>query len=330
MLHRRGSRRSTRFPSRPRATRSCWRFPEPCCKAIRRRPAAPRTTPRRIFRWSNCAGSTAARSSARSPTSSHRTPISPRRSGRSRSVRIWCPNRGFESRSPLRTPDTDRPFGALAVGPYLVSVTVNGIRSLDSVTGVGTPSISLNPAGTLPTATANVPYSATLQATGGSPPYRFSVVSGNLPQGLSLSSGGVISGSAQAGGSYAFTVNAIDSSSAQVGGPFNGWQAYVLPVDAEADQSISVSGSASSVAAGTTITYLIKAANAGPSNAVGSTVIDSFPAGLTCAWTCVGAQGGVCSASGNGRVNDAVTLPVGASVTYTARCSVDPALSGDL
>jgi len=42
--------------------------------------------------------------------------------------------------------------------------------------------------------TVNVAYSATLVASGGTSPYTWSVVSGSLPDGLSLSTGGAISG----------------------------------------------------------------------------------------------------------------------------------------
>ena len=66
------------------------------------------------------------------------------------------------------------------------------------------------------------------------------------------------------------------------------------------------------------MTYTITASNAGPDPVTGGTVADTFPAVLTCTWTCVGAGGGTCTASGSGNINDTVNLPVGASVTYTA------------
>ncbi len=61
-------------------------------------------------------------------------------------------------------------------------------------------SLQVNPAAlsvattSLPQGTVNVPYSSSLQATGGTPPYVWSLVSGTLPTGLSLSAAGVIAG----------------------------------------------------------------------------------------------------------------------------------------
>lgn len=57
----------------------------------------------------------------------------------------------------------------------------------------------------------NSPYSATLSATGGLTPYAWNVASGNLPPGLSLSRGGVISGTPTASGGFSFGVTVLDS-----------------------------------------------------------------------------------------------------------------------
>jgi hypothetical protein len=64
----------------------------------------------------------------------------------------------------------------------------------------------------LPNAKRNKSYSQTIQATGGVAPYSWSIVSGNLPSGLTLnSSTGAISGKATTIGLYDFTVRAADS-----------------------------------------------------------------------------------------------------------------------
>lgn len=65
----------------------------------------------------------------------------------------------------------------------------------------------------LPPAQAGVTYSATLQASGGTGPYTWSVASGSLPSGLTLNSKGVITGATSQVGSFAFTPKVTDSSS---------------------------------------------------------------------------------------------------------------------
>ena len=66
----------------------------------------------------------------------------------------------------------------------------------------------------LPQASTTGIYSTTLQATGGTPTYNWSIVSGQLPAGLSLAvTTGVISGTPTAGGTYSFTVQVTDSGS---------------------------------------------------------------------------------------------------------------------
>ncbi len=60
--------------------------------------------------------------------------------------------------------------------------------------------------------TAGVPYSTSLQASGGTPPYSWSIASGALPAGLTLNaSSGQISGTPSAAGSSTFTVKASDA-----------------------------------------------------------------------------------------------------------------------
>ena len=66
----------------------------------------------------------------------------------------------------------------------------------------------------LPAATVNIPYSATLLATGGQLPYTWSVIQGSLPAGLILNpSSGVISGTPTTPGTFNFTVQVTDSES---------------------------------------------------------------------------------------------------------------------
>ena len=63
----------------------------------------------------------------------------------------------------------------------------------------------------LPGGAISTPYSATLQASGGTSPYTW-MVSGTLPTGLTLAAGGAISGTPTAANTFNFTVKVTDSS----------------------------------------------------------------------------------------------------------------------
>jgi hypothetical protein len=57
----------------------------------------------------------------------------------------------------------------------------------------------------------NAPYSQAITASGGTAPYSFSVISGSLPTGLTLTTGGLLAGTPTATGSFTFTVRATDA-----------------------------------------------------------------------------------------------------------------------
>ncbi len=73
------------------------------------------------------------------------------------------------------------------------------------------PVVTVGPA-TLPAGTVAVAYSRQLTASGGTGPYVFTVLSGALPDGLSLSSGGLLSGTPTTLGSTLVTIQANDGS----------------------------------------------------------------------------------------------------------------------
>jgi hypothetical protein len=66
----------------------------------------------------------------------------------------------------------------------------------------------------LPQATAGTPYSFSLAAALGTPPYTFSIVSGTLPSGLTMNSAGLITGTTLALGTTPITFRVTDSTSA--------------------------------------------------------------------------------------------------------------------
>jgi Domain of unknown function (DUF4082)/Putative Ig domain len=73
--------------------------------------------------------------------------------------------------------------------------------------------------GPLPGATVSGAYGARLAATGGTTPYTWSLASGTLPAGLSLSTAGTISGTPTTAGSYPFTVQVKDAAAHSVSAP---------------------------------------------------------------------------------------------------------------
>jgi hypothetical protein len=76
--------------------------------------------------------------------------------------------------------------------------------------GCTCPTITLTPL-TLPDATTNQPYNQMIDANGGTPPYTFTVTSGSLPSGITLSTSGLLSGTPDTAGNNSFTVTATDS-----------------------------------------------------------------------------------------------------------------------
>ena len=64
----------------------------------------------------------------------------------------------------------------------------------------------------LPAGRVGASYAATLIASGGTRPYSWNVISGQLPSGLQISGTGAIFGIPRSGGTYSFTVRVSDSS----------------------------------------------------------------------------------------------------------------------
>ena len=80
--------------------------------------------------------------------------------------------------------------------PIVVMVTDSSnspISTTAPVTITVNPTPKLTLTGSLPNAIVGVPYSQTLQASGGIPPYTYAITAGALPAGLTLSSSGVVS-----------------------------------------------------------------------------------------------------------------------------------------
>jgi hypothetical protein len=87
------------------------------------------------------------------------------------------------------------------------------VRSASLTLVVGAPPQLSVATTALPDGTAGSSFAESLIATGGSPPYAWSITSGNLPPGVSLDSSGLISGTPTAPGTYSFVAQVTDSQS---------------------------------------------------------------------------------------------------------------------
>jgi uncharacterized repeat protein (TIGR01451 family) len=160
--------------------------------------------------------------------------------------------------------------------------------------------------------------------------------SGNLNDSVNLPSGGSVTYTASCTISGAATGTLSNTATVTAPGgvtdptPGNNSATDSDTLGASADLSITKTDGVTTATPGGSVTYTITASNAGPSNATSSTVADTFPASLTCTWTCAGLAGGTCTAAGSGNLNDSVNLPSGASVTYTASCTISGAATGTL
>jgi autotransporter-associated beta strand protein len=125
---------------------------------------------------------------------------------------------------PISEPFAGLPKGSAitAGGQHLVIRYTN-----DQVTLTVTPAISITPP-TLSGGKVGIAYSRQLSASGGTAPYTFTLASGALPAGLTLSPAGLLQGTPTQAGTFTFTVRASDSSSG--GGPFSATQTYTLTV----------------------------------------------------------------------------------------------------
>jgi hypothetical protein len=103
---------------------------------------------------------------------------------------------------------------ARSVGVGITTITASIQQSNTQLSGSTT--LTVNGAlavqtSKLPQGTVGMAYKATLQAQGGVAPYSWSLSSGSLPAGLSLSSSGVISGTPTSTGTANFVVQVKDS-----------------------------------------------------------------------------------------------------------------------
>ena len=117
------------------------------------------------------------------------------------------------------------------------------------------PAITLSPVN-LPDGLINTPYNQTITASGGTPPYTFSAT--GLPAGLSISTGGVISGTPTVSTAAGFTLTVQDSNPADPAGSV----LYSLNIDSPGF-SITPASTSATVNAGQSATYTLNLASIG-------------------------------------------------------------------
>ncbi len=204
-------------------------------------------------------------------------------------------------------------------GSYTFTVTVTD-SALTPVTDSHSYSMTINPAalvigtGNPTTGTVGAVYSGhTFIATGGVTPKRYTVTSGSLPAGLSLSSGGVLSGTPTAYGSYTFTVTVTDSASTPVSDSHS-YSMTVNPASLVLETANPVDGTVDETYAGHNFV-----ATGGVGNKSFAVTSGSLPAGLSLSTG--GVLSGVPTTSGSSvfvvTVTDSNTTPSSDSHSFT-------------
>jgi len=173
-----------------------------------------------------------------------------------------------------------------------------------------TSSLTISTNSPLPPAVTGSPYSQTLAAAGGLPPYSWSITTGSLPAGLALGpSTGVLSGNPSASGSFNLTVQVSDSGQPV---PQTATKAFSLVVSAGAPAlTITTASPLPGGVVGVSYSQTLNATG-GQAPYSWSVVAGSLPAGLALAPS-TGVLSGTPSASGS--INFTVQASDGAQPT---------------
>ena len=205
------------------------------------------------------------------------------------------------------------PSAAVTATPVGVQVTDSGspaqhnARALSLSISAGSPTVTT---ASLPNGQVGTGYSATLAASGGTPPYHWSLVSGALPAGLTLSPSGAISGTPTATETAApVGVQVTDSASPAKSGA----RALTLTIAAAVPPSLGI------------ITTSLPAGEVGVAY---SASLSASGGTAPYSWSITaGALAAGLSLSAGGTISGTPTATSGAPVTFKVQDSSAPALS---
>jgi hypothetical protein len=206
-----------------------------------------------------------------------------------------------------------------AAGTYTVSVTVTDSSGTKAT---GNFSVLVNPS-TLKVTTSGLPggaltasYSASLTATGGTPPYTWTA--GGLPPGITVSSSGVLSGTPTSPGPFTVTVTVKDSTGVSISAS--------LPLTISAAPVKITTTGISPPTLGTAFSLAFGATGGAPPYTWTAT---GLPAGVTFSstGTLSGTLGAVGSSSITVTVTDSTGMTASETLTLTVALPAAPALT---
>ena len=107
------------------------------------------------------------------------------------------------------TPTTEGSYAFIAQVRDSFGLTTTKVISVTVI-----PQLEITTPPTLPAGRVGAVYGQTFEATGGTPPYRWSAGEDPMPPGLSFDSTGIVRGTPTVAGTYSFTINVTDSRNA--------------------------------------------------------------------------------------------------------------------
>lgn len=187
-------------------------------------------------------------------------------------------------------------------GNVLAATTVSQTFGVDTVVITVTPSA-------LAASTVGVAYSQQLSASGGNGTYAYSLSSGGLPTGLTLSASGLLSGTPKTAGHFNATITATDSRG------FTGSQAFTLAVG---DAAPVVVNDTASTPANAAVTLAVTANDTGPITSIaiaqapahGTAVISGLNVSYTPAHDYYGSDSFTYTATGPGGSSTPATVTI--------------------